>query len=114
MIMRADLDRPVAGVGDRQRDRLATGIELDLAVLDEHFAWDHALAPYRIGSCTVTSFVPSGNVASTWMSWIISGIPSITCARVSTWAPASMSSATLLPSRAPSRIKSVISATASG
>jgi len=26
---------------------------------------------YLIGSCTVTSFVPSGNVASTWMSWII-------------------------------------------
>ena len=33
---------------------------------------------HRIGSCTVTSFVPSGNVASTWMSWIISAMPSIT------------------------------------
>ena len=33
---------------------------------------------HRIGSCTVTSLVPSGNVASTWMSWIISGMPSIT------------------------------------
>ena len=63
--------------------------------------------------CT-TSLVPSGNVASTWMSWIISAMPSITCARVSTWAPASISSATVLPSRAPSRMKSVISATASG
>src|SRR5689334_732971 len=41
-------------------------------------------------------------------------MPSITCARVSTWAPASMSCATVLPSRAPSRMKSVISATASG
>src|ERR1035438_10405031 len=48
------------------------------------------------------------------MSWIISGIPSITCARVSTWAPASINCATLLPSRAPSRMKSLISATASG
>ena len=36
------------------------------------------LSPYRIGSCTVTSFVPSGNVASTCTSWIISAMPSIT------------------------------------
>src|SRR5262249_57158864 len=42
MIMRADLDRPVAGICDRERDSLATGIELDLAVLDEHLARDHA------------------------------------------------------------------------
>ena len=34
------------------------------------------------GWCTVTSFVPSGNVASTWMSGIISGTPSITSSRV--------------------------------
>ena len=33
---------------------------------------------HLIGSCTVTSLVPSGNVASTCTSWIISGIPSIT------------------------------------
>src|SRR5918911_1534679 len=38
----------------------------------------------------------------------------MTWARVSTAAPASISSATLRPSRAPSRMKSVISATASG
>ncbi len=37
---------------------------------------------HRIGSCTVTSFVPSGNVASTCTSWIISATPSMTCARV--------------------------------
>src|SRR4051794_31725001 len=48
------------------------------------------------------------------MSWIISAIPSITWARVITWAPACIWSATLLPSRAPSRMKSEISATASG
>src|SRR5262249_40722981 len=49
MIMRADLDRPVAGIGDRQRGRLATGIELDLAVLDEHFTGDHGLpSSYRL------------------------------------------------------------------
>ena len=41
-------------------------------------------------------------------------MPSITCARVSTCAPASIRSATVRPSRAPSTTKSVISATASG
>src|SRR6185437_652481 len=41
MIVRADLDRTVAGVGDRQRHGLAAGIELDLTVLDEEFTGDH-------------------------------------------------------------------------
>src|SRR5882757_11394312 len=41
MIVRADLDRTVAGIRHRQRHRLATGVELDLAVLDEEFAGDH-------------------------------------------------------------------------
>ena len=95
MIVRADLDRPVAGIGDRQRHRLAAGIEFDLAVLDEVRrgsllsvprrnpincrirAWPPRNAIHRIGSCTVTSLVPSGNVASTWMSWIISAMPSM-------------------------------------
>ena len=31
----------------------------------------------------MTSFVPSGNVASTWISGIISGTPSMTCDRAS-------------------------------
>src|SRR5258705_8698639 len=35
MIMRADLDRTVARIGDGERHRLAAGIEFDLAVLDE-------------------------------------------------------------------------------
>src|SRR5262245_47753433 len=71
MIVGADMNGPVARIGDRQRHRLAAGIELDLAFLDEHFTGDHAsLAPlsyrfHRIGSCTVTSLVPSGKVAST-------------------------------------------------
>src|ERR1700693_986365 len=41
MIVRADLDRPVAGVGDRQRHGLAPFIERDLARLDEKLAGDH-------------------------------------------------------------------------
>src|ERR1700730_1916955 len=41
MIVRPDLDRPIAAIGDREHNRPAIGIELDLTVLDEHFAWDH-------------------------------------------------------------------------
>src|SRR6516162_10109113 len=41
MIVRADLDRTIAGIGDRQRHGLAARIELDLAVLDKAFAGDH-------------------------------------------------------------------------
>src|SRR5258707_14623274 len=41
MIVRPDLDRPIAAIGDREHNRLAIGIELDLPVLDEHFTWDH-------------------------------------------------------------------------
>src|SRR6516225_6113736 len=41
MIVRADLNRPIAAIGDRERNRFAIGIELDLPILDEHFTWDH-------------------------------------------------------------------------
>src|SRR4051812_4125860 len=70
--------------------------------------------PQRIGLWTVTSLVPSGKVASTWISWIISAMPSITCSRRITVPPSRISSATERPSRAPSTTKSLISATASG
>ncbi len=55
-----------------------------------------------MGWWTVTSLVPSGKVASTWISAIISGTPSMTSARVRTERPALMISATLRPSRASS------------
>src|SRR3954465_6089337 len=45
MVMRADLDRPVAAVGDGERHRLAAGVEFDLAVLDEAFTGDHEKWP---------------------------------------------------------------------
>src|SRR5437868_3910465 len=41
MVVRADLDRAVAAIGDRERRGLAAGVEFDLAVLDEEFAGDH-------------------------------------------------------------------------
>ena len=47
MVVRTDLDRAVAGVGDGERHGLAAGIELDLAVLDEEFAGDHLLPSLR-------------------------------------------------------------------
>ena len=43
--------------------------------------------PQAMGWWTVTSLVPSGKVASTWMSGIISGTPSITCSRLSRVVP---------------------------
>src|SRR5205814_8464846 len=109
VIMRADLDRPVAGVCNRQADRGPAGIELDLSILCEDFAGNHG-----IGWCTVTSLVPSGNVASTWISGIISGMPSITWSRARSVAPWLIKSATVRPSRAPSMIAALMNATASG
>ena len=67
-----------------------------------------------IGPWTVTSLVPSGNVASTWTDSSISGTPSMTSSRASTERPALISSATVRPSRAPSSTKEVMIATASG
>src|SRR3989344_3703637 len=59
---------------------------------------------HAMGWCTVTNLVPSGKVASTWISGIRSATPSMTSARLST----------VLPSRAPSMMAAVIRATASG
>ena len=81
VVVRADLDRPVAGVGHGQRERAAAGVEFDLAGLDDAFRRESWLSPQTIGWWTVTSLVPSGKVASTWMSGIISGTPSITSSR---------------------------------
>src|SRR3954454_3729445 len=115
MIVGTDLDRPVAGIGDLQADGFAAVVQGDLTGLDEQFTRDHGNSLLqRIGRWTVTSFVPSGNVASTWISWIISGMPGMTCSRVITSAPSRISSATLRPSRAPSTTKSVMRAMASG
>ena len=97
MVVRADLDRPVAGIGDDQGHDRPADVHFDLAGGRKQLARDH-----RIGSCTVTSLVPSGKVASTWISRIISGTPSITWGRLKTVAPSRISSATVLPSRAPS------------
>jgi hypothetical protein len=49
VVMRTDLDRPVAGIGDAQPDRSTTGVELDLAGLDLHFSGNHGLPPQMIG-----------------------------------------------------------------
>ena len=82
VIVRTDLDRPVATVLDAQPQHRSTGIDLDRVVRTGDLARDHGAEP--IGSWSVTSFVPSGNVASTWTSSIISATPSITSSRVST------------------------------
>ncbi len=43
MVVRADLDRPVAGIGDDERDGRPPGIELDIALGDENFAGEHRM-----------------------------------------------------------------------
>lgn len=54
------------------------------------------------GSLMVTSFVPSGNVASTWTLSTISGTPSMTSLRRSTCRPDSVPASTVAPARASS------------
>ena len=49
MVVRADLDRPVAGVGDRQRDGGAAGVELDVAGDGDDFAGDMRYSSLRYG-----------------------------------------------------------------
>jgi hypothetical protein len=41
MIVRADLDRTVAGVGNAHGGRLAAFVENDVSVGDDDFSWDH-------------------------------------------------------------------------
>ena len=73
--VRADLDRPVAGVHHPHRP-VSRRVELDLALGGDDLAGNH-----EIGSCRVTSLRPSGNVASTCTSSTSSGTPSITSSR---------------------------------
>src|SRR5690606_5950758 len=114
VVMRADLDRPVAGVGDHERDALAPHVDFDIAIGGVDLSRDHHGAPHTIGWWTVTSLVPSGKVASTWISGTISGTPSITSSRPRIVVPKCISSATLRPSRAPSRIAALMRAIDSG
>src|SRR5271166_3928067 len=50
MIVRAHLDRPVAGIGDLDLDGRAAGVQLDLAGRGEDLAGDHGCLP-RWGPC---------------------------------------------------------------
>src|SRR5690349_5904206 len=78
----ADLHRPVTGVDDVHGAPRRAGIDGDIPVPVDDFARNH-----DIGSWTVTSLVPSGNVASTCTSCSISGTPSMTSSRPSTSRP---------------------------
>src|SRR4051812_9691333 len=109
----ADLNRTIPVIVDAKSHASRPGIQFDRLVAEEVFARNH-LRRQRIGSWTVTSLVPSGKVPSTCTSWIISAMPSITSSRVRTCAPSVISSATVLPSRMPSRTSAVMRATASG
>src|ERR1700690_2937276 len=43
VVVRTDLDGPIAGIGDGQRDGTTALVDLDFAGLDEHFAGNHAV-----------------------------------------------------------------------
>jgi hypothetical protein len=45
MIMRADLDRAIAGVGDNQGHSRAAGVDLDLTGRGDDFSRDHRVLP---------------------------------------------------------------------
>src|SRR3546814_1411141 len=61
MIVAADLDRPVAAIGDGDCRHRQPIVEDMLVVAGDDFAGDHGA--HRIGWWTLTSFVPSGKVA---------------------------------------------------
>src|SRR5258708_34975559 len=48
VVVRADLDRPVAGVRHRQRHGLAAGVDRDVAGFDEKLAGGHVVLPLRL------------------------------------------------------------------
>src|SRR5204863_7091543 len=52
MVVRADLDRPVSGIGNRQRDRLAALVDLDLTLRGDNLAGDHGLLLQTTASAT--------------------------------------------------------------
>ena len=85
MIMRADLHRAIAGIDHRQRLSRPAGGKLDLAVDGDDRAGleriGAAPASGRIGSCTVTSLVPSGNTPSTCRIGSMAATPGITSSR---------------------------------
>src|SRR5215475_8544170 len=65
MIVTSDLDRPVTGVGNREGNDRSPLVQNDLARCWNDLSGHHRNPPQRIGSCRLTSLVPSGKVAST-------------------------------------------------
>src|SRR5699024_3880824 len=111
-----DLDGPAGGVGDFQRGHGEALVYGHTAVGEEDLTGYEGVgcAAHGIGLVAVKSLVPSGKLASicTWSS--ISATPSMTSSRLRMWRPDSMSSATVLPSRAPSYRAEDMTAVASG
>src|SRR5699024_4842968 len=104
-----DLDRPITIVDDNDRLALTALVQLYRSFANTYLAGNHT-----IGSVIVTSLRPSGNVASTCTSDIISGTPSITSSRERIRRPSFIRCATEAPSRARSIAQHEINAVASG
>src|SRR6266540_7438885 len=82
--VRANLDGPVARVGDHDIKNASTSVELNLAVFEDIEA---LRVHYWIGLWQDTSLVPSWKVASIWTRVISTGMPSMTSSRLSTSPP---------------------------
>ena len=63
VVMGADLDRPVAGVGDLQRHRRLAGVELDFAGSREHLARNHQTTPARSASPIAVQPAPAARTS---------------------------------------------------
>src|SRR5262249_21959141 len=107
--VRADLDRLIARVADRQPHGSAAGVDLDRLVREQPLARDHGN-----GFETETSRLPVRKGASTLNRTTNPGTPSLTAFPASTCLPSSIVSATERPSRAASRSASAIRAIDSG
>ena len=114
VVVRADLDRPIAGVRHGDGRVARPTLMLDVAGSRGSIAPMPVGARLGIGWCTVTSLVPSGKVASTCTSGISSATPSITSSRRAACVPVVISSATCGRRARPRGSPPRCSATASG
>ena len=88
VVVGSDLDGPVPAIGNVHDPDFGAFVAHDLFGTEDVFTGFHRLSSsQRIGLWTVTSLVPSGNVASTWTSAIMSATPSMTSSLVRTVVP---------------------------
>src|SRR5690606_17547773 len=113
VVVRADLDRPVAAVGHVQGQGAAAGVELDLAVGNLVFAGDHGAlrSGVRI-SCMKVRSSQRPNLRPTWGICPVMVKPRRWCRRIEAALPLSMAATITCLSQA--RARAISSAISSG